>query len=121
MFGFQHRAIARILTFGFKILNFKSSPSTLKKLLVSNESRLLSYSLRNKEKLYEPKCKTEMGKNTFECVYSKFINSFVIGRRNLTINHFKNSIFNNINLIFDKTILIFDKFNLKFNCKKYFV
>ena len=73
---------------------------------------MFRFDQRVDEKLYESKCKTEMGKNTF-------INSFLIGSRNLTMNHFKTSIFNNINLIYDKVILLFDKFNISF--KNYFI
>ena len=52
---------------------------------------------------------------------SKHLNPVPCPVCNFTFDHFKNSIFNSINLIIDKTIPNFDKLKLKFNCRKYFI
>ena len=113
LFSFQHRFLSRMLNFSYKIFNFDDGRIELKSKLISNESRSLHYELRNKDLLYEPGSKSKYGANTFEYLYSRLINKFTISKKDLKLNHFKLSIFNNINLIYTKTIILFSKFNLK--------
>ena len=116
LFAFQHRALERMLSFSYKILTFDNAPTQLKEQLVSNESRKIEYSLRNKNDFMVPSSKTKSGENTFGYVYSKIANKFIVNRLVLKYTTFKLSIFNNINLIYVEATKIFDKlnFNLKF-------
>ena len=112
LFAFQHRALERMLSFSYKILNFVNSPTQLKEQLVTNESREIKYDLRNKCDFMVPITKTKSGENTFGYVYSKLANEFIVNKLVLKFNTFKLSIFNNINLIYVKSTKIFDKLNL---------
>ena len=114
LFAFQHRALERMLTFSYKIINFENSPAKLKEQLVHNESRKIVYDLRNKNEFLVPSLKTRSGENTFGYVYTKLANNFIIGRLVLKFCTFKLSIFNNINIIYIEAIRIFDKLNLNF-------
>ena len=107
-----------MICFSFKIINFWNSPPLLKRLFIKNEERNVGYNLRNKDKFVEHGAKSKSGENTFQFIFPRLANSFVIQRNMLKFATFKLSIFNNINLIYNETIKIFDKFNLRF---KYFV
>ena len=65
LFAFQHRALERMLTFSYKIINFANSPPHLKEQLVKNETRNLKYDLRNKDELIESGSRTSSGEKTF--------------------------------------------------------
>ncbi|RNA13334.1 hypothetical protein BpHYR1_040402 [Brachionus plicatilis] len=93
-----------MLNFSYKILNFDDDRIDLKNKLIFNEERKLMYGLRNKDLLFEPGIKSKYGTNTFEYIYSRLINKF-----DLSFNHFKLPIFNNINLIYAKTLKKFDQ------------
>ena len=112
LFAFQHRALERMLTFSYRLINFKNSQKSLKEQLVSNERKNLEYDLRNKHDFIEPGARTKSGENTFGYVFSRMSNKFIIGKLLLKLNTFKMSIFNNINLIYDAAIKIFGKLNL---------
>lgn len=112
LFCFQHRAFYRILCFSFKVLKQPNSPPNLKNTLITNQSRCNHYDLRNKHKIIEEGARTLQGKNVFNYVFPKLINNFVLDRLSLSESHFKQSIFNNINVIFSKSIILFDKLNL---------
>ena len=119
LFAFQHRALARLLSFAFKIKNFKFSPPCLKSCLVENETRGIKYNLRNKKRIIQDGARTTAGQNTFKYVFPRLFNNFMLNKFDLKLSHFSNSVFNNINLIFDKSILLFDKLNISF--KNYFI
>ncbi|RNA06071.1 hypothetical protein BpHYR1_032848 [Brachionus plicatilis] len=93
-----------MLYFSYKILNFDNDRIDLKNKLIFNEERKLMYDLRNKDLFFEPGIKSKYGTNTFEYIYSRLINKF-----DLSFNHFKLSIFNNINLIYAKSLKKFDQ------------
>ena len=116
LFAFQHRALERMLTFSFKIINFSNSPPLLKEQLVKNETRNLKYDLRNKDQMIECGSRTKSGENTFKYIYSRLSNKFVVDKLVLKFSTFKLSMFNNINLIYEKSIKIFDKLNLNLKC-----
>ena len=82
------------------MLFYDNSPKNLKVQLIRNDSRNLSYNLKNSVNLIEPMSKTIKGEKTFGYFYSRLINSFVIKRSLIKFSTFKLSVFNNINLIF---------------------
>ena len=112
LFAFQHRALERMLSFSYKVLNFENSPTQLKEQLVTNNSRKIEYNLRNKSDFMVPCSKTKSGENTFGYVYSKLANNFIVNRLVLKFNTFKLSIFNNINLIYTESTKLFEKLDL---------
>ena len=99
LFAFQHRALERMLTFSYKIINFANSPQLLKEQLVKNEARNLKYELRNKDKLIESGSRTSSGEKTFGYVFSRLSNKYILDKLVLKFSTFKLSMFNNINLI----------------------
>jgi hypothetical protein len=113
LFAFQHRALERMLTFSYKIINFANSPPLLKDQLLKNETRNLKYDLRNKDQIIECGSKTSSGERTFKYIFSRLSNKFVVDKLVLKFSTFKLSMFNNINLIYEKAAKVFDKFNLK--------
>ncbi|CAF1064919.1 unnamed protein product, partial [Brachionus calyciflorus] len=76
LFAFQHRALERMLTFSYKIINFANSPPLLKEELVKNETRNLKYDLRNKDQIIECGSKTSSGERTFKYIFSRLSNKF---------------------------------------------
>ena len=116
LFAFQHRALERMLTFSFKIINFANSPPLLKEQLAKNETRNQKYELRNKDQIIECGSRTKSGENTFKYIYSRLSNKFIVDKLVLKLSTFKLSMFNNINLIYEKSIKIFDKLNLNLKC-----
>ena len=112
LFAFQHRALERMLTFSYKIINFANSPPRLKEQLVKNESRNLKYDLRNKDELIESGSRTRSGENTFGYIFSRLSNKFILDKLVLKFSTFKLSMFNYINFIYDKSIKFFDKLDL---------
>jgi hypothetical protein len=119
LFAFQHRALERMLTFSFKIINFVNSPPLLKEKFIKNEERNLKYNLRNKDDFIEHGARTKSGENTFDFVYTRLANKFIINKLDLKFSTFKLSVFNNINIIYENTIKIFTKFDLKLKLYKF--
>ncbi|CAF0864958.1 unnamed protein product [Brachionus calyciflorus] len=109
LFAFQHRALERMLSFSYKIINFANAPPLLKEQLVKNETRNLNYELRNKDQKIECGSRTKSGEKTFRYIYSRLCNKFIVDKLVLKFSTFKLSMFNNINLIYEKSIKIFDK------------
>jgi hypothetical protein len=119
LFAFQHRALERMLTFSFKIINFENSPPLLKEKFTKNADRNIKYNLRNKNDFVEHGARTKNGENTFDFVYTRLANKFIINKLDLKFSTFKLSIFNNINIIYENTIKIFTKFDLKLKIFKF--
>ncbi|CAF1006159.1 unnamed protein product, partial [Brachionus calyciflorus] len=80
LFAFQHRALERMLTFSYKIINLSNSPPLLKEELVKNETRNLKYDLRNKDQIIECGSKTNSGEKTFKYIFSRLSNKFVVNK-----------------------------------------
>ncbi|RNA43782.1 hypothetical protein BpHYR1_033262 [Brachionus plicatilis] len=58
LYAFQHRFLDRMSSFSFKTYFYHNSPENIKDRLIKNDSRNLSYNLRNSAKLIEPMAKT---------------------------------------------------------------
>ena len=117
LFGFQHRALERMLNFGYKIINFSNSPPLLKEQFIKNKEKNLNYNLRNENDFIEKEARTKSGEKTFGFIFTRLANKSITKRECLKFSTFKLSIFNNINLIFNESIKIFDKLILYFKFK----
>ncbi|CAF0929813.1 unnamed protein product, partial [Brachionus calyciflorus] len=89
LFAFQHRALERMLTFSFKIINFANSPPFLKEQLVKNETRNLIFDLRNKDQMFECGSRKKSGENTFSYIYSRLSNKFIVDKLCIKFSKFK--------------------------------
>ena len=54
LYAFQHRILNNMLSFSYKILFYDNSPKNLQVQMIRNDSRNLSYNLRNSVNLIEP-------------------------------------------------------------------
>jgi len=125
LFSFQHRLVLKLLTFSFKIYTNADSPPLLKSQLILNETRNISYDLRNKGKFYDcTKASTRFGNLTFSHFFSKLINVAcceLFTDKNVKFNFFKCSIFNNINIIYSRIVGKIPHLNLKLFDNSFFV
>ncbi|RNA17028.1 hypothetical protein BpHYR1_005394 [Brachionus plicatilis] len=91
--AFQHRFIRKNTLF------YHNSPENLKNRFLKNDSRNLSYNLRNSANLIELMAKTNSGEKTFGFFYSRLINSFVIRRSKLKFATFKFKLISTLKII----------------------
>ena len=114
---FQHRVIQHLAIFSFKIINFESSPITLRKLFISNLDLNKGYNLRNINDfaIHSPRAFNNHYMNDFSFFFSKFSNDLLINDLSLPLSLFKKRIKNNVNIFFLRFTFLFNKFDLNFN------
>ena len=116
---FQHRLIIRYSTYIFKILKIEHSPKTLSKLLIKNNTRDVSYHMRNAVLFYVPDKgrHNDYMENTFQYFFSNFLNQIELIREFIekaeNLVKYKWLIRSNINQIFIEFTSNFEKFDLK--------
>ncbi|RNA19891.1 hypothetical protein BpHYR1_024241 [Brachionus plicatilis] len=77
LFGFQHRALERMLNFGYKIINFANSAPLLKEQYIRNKTKNLNYNLRNGNDFIEKEARTKSGEKTFGFIFTRLANKSI--------------------------------------------
>ena len=111
LFAFQHRLFFRTFLFIFKVFSNPLSPENLKDELKLNETRNLTYELRNKNNLAVVGACSKFGQQTFGFMMPRFINNCCIDVLGLNLKDFKLNLTKNINVYFGKICNQFSKFN----------